>query len=50
MEVEDRENEAPKRDLGDERHRNTVGNKEVKSPIAVKVKEPEVEVLDMEIF
>ena len=29
---------------------STVGNVEDKSPIAVKVQEPEVEVLDMEIF
>jgi len=46
------EKDATKRDLGDERDKVTVnvGNMRDKSPIAVQVKEPEVEMLDMEIF
>ena len=47
-------NDATKRDLGDERDKDqsnaNVGNMGDKLPIAVKVKEPEVEMLDMEIF
>ena len=48
------EKDATKRDIGDERDKDqsnaNVGNIGDKLPIAVKVKEPEVEMLDMEIF